>query len=303
MSEIQFPAQLVLSALRRNGKAEVVSFADSLQLNSDADLQARLAMFRALEESGCAGYNYTLAEVANVAAVIAEQRRRLEYEAGLRDSPDPDPEPEPAADPLQLAAELARAKWAGDAAMLARIDKALDLVNAGAVKELGGGQWAVTGQSGRTYTVNGACQCADYTHRGGYCKHRLAVCLVRKARELTGNGAESAVNTSAPEAPTSGDTTQEQSTTSLDLSQLAEARPLWGGGGLELTDLDGKRIVRRDLTEAAAAPVLRAAGWEGPIGQGYWRNPGARDWAALDAQIKAQCAAMIGRWQARQATA
>lgn len=38
-------------------------------------------------------------------------------------------------------------------------------------------------QPGRFYTVNGECDCQDYTRRapGGLCKHRLAVALVERA--------------------------------------------------------------------------------------------------------------------------
>jgi hypothetical protein len=148
-------------------------------------------------------YTYTPSPEAEAAATAERIRAELE----TQHKPDPTQ-----ADPLDAALTKARAAFEGDKAALARLEKAAELVKAGAVKDLGGGQWEVIGQSGRAYHVNGACQCEDYAHRAGWCKHRLAVALVRRA-ELLKNGTGSAANTPGPEPAPEGTDTQGQNTT------------------------------------------------------------------------------------------
>ena len=67
-------------------------------------------------------------------------------------------------------------------ALAGRLESAAGLVLAGRV--------ALDGEAGRIgpYAISSdACACADFRHRGGWCKHRLAV---RMARHLVGNGFE-----------------------------------------------------------------------------------------------------------------
>ena len=277
MSEIEFPAVLVLSAIRRRngGPAEVVSFADGKILQTYQDLGPRLTTYQVLEQRGAAPYTYTLAEVSKAAEVVEEQRRALEFEAGLRASPDPDP------DPIDQVAELARAKWAGQPAMLARVERALELARAGAVKELGGGQWEVTGQSGTTYHVNGGCECPDYAHNGngGYCKHRIAVALVLRARGLQKEGIGTVASSPIPEQAPEGTQTQPQDTTIPDLAQVLGGAiaiwPRWAGPGARIRYQDGRDLEIPSLDYDGLAAEARAQGM----------RPGVNDYYYLPAEV------------------
>jgi hypothetical protein len=66
-----------------------------------------------------------------------------------------------------------------------RIDKAVDLVMAGAVELLDGGKARVTSQHDgvtRYVVVNGTCECPDFARAPGkWCKHRVARALTIKA--------------------------------------------------------------------------------------------------------------------------
>ena len=67
------------------------------------------------------------------------------------------------------------------AAQLRRLAKAMWIARKGGMVQANGA-WVVTSDTGHTYAINGACQCADYrrgaARNGGWCKHRLAVWLV-----------------------------------------------------------------------------------------------------------------------------
>lgn len=82
--------------------------------------------------------------------------------------------------------DLAKSKLAPS--LLDRLGRAAYLAQAGHVWLEDDGQHAMVlstdGQ--RWHSVNGACDCEDaaYKAEGGYCKHRLAVGLVRRAQEL-----------------------------------------------------------------------------------------------------------------------
>jgi hypothetical protein len=110
---------------------------------------------------------------------------------------------------LEQAAQLALAAMPDHAV---KIDDAVTLIKAGKVLQLDDGHtWEVESASvaGKRYTLNGAgCPCADAHYRGGYCKHKMATLLVRKAMHLLEQPAppapitaESAVLPEAPPAP------------------------------------------------------------------------------------------------------
>lgn len=68
-----------------------------------------------------------------------------------------------------------------------RIEKAASIVLLRAIEELPGDNWAVESESepGRLYTVApSGCDCPDGTRAPlGYCKHRIAVWLLRAAED------------------------------------------------------------------------------------------------------------------------
>lgn len=211
MDEISFPAAVVISRPPTRKTPQPFVCVDDKVCMDLGELADRLGALEGLALLGGVPYTHTPAPAAEAAATAA--RIRAELEAKYCPAPVPTPTQQ---DPLDQAAELARQRWAGDLAMLARVARALELAKAGAVQDLGSGQYQVTGQSGRPYTVNGRCQCPDYAHNsnGGFCKHRLAVALVKRAAELKKNGALSADTPKAPElAPTSEDPTQGQDST------------------------------------------------------------------------------------------
>jgi hypothetical protein len=266
MQKVQYPAVLVLARFDREA-GEAIAFTDNRILSSDEDLDARLQTYRALEEMGGTVYTVTLAEVANADQVLAERVAALEFEAGLRDSPELE------AAPLDRAYEAARAAFDGDAGTLSRLERALELAKSGAVRALGNGQFEVNSQSnGRTYTVNGACQCADYAWRGvPWCKHRLAVALVAKARQIEEEEAESCH--SQPQEPSEEDPQQDQDTTEPDLAQVHNFMPLWGGrSGVDVAYSDGRREVLESACYDVLAARAQAMGW-GCFGQGMYLNP------------------------------
>ena len=90
---------------------------------------------------------------------------------------------------LQQVTELAKAKL--PPALHGRLTRAVALVEAGHVwLEDDGQHAAVQSYDGaRWHSVNAACDCEDaaYKAEGGYCQHRLAVGLVRRAQELMCN--------------------------------------------------------------------------------------------------------------------
>ena len=78
---------------------------------------------------------------------------------------------------LNAAIETAKAKAAGNRALLNSIDKAAaGLRGAWIVTELVDGL-LITSDSGETYKANGTCGCAAY-HNGMICKHRVAYRIV-----------------------------------------------------------------------------------------------------------------------------
>ncbi len=104
-----------------------------------------------------------------------------------------------------------------------RLSKAHEIVLAGHVLPLEGGEYDVTSQSTKgekAYRVNGACECLDYTKapevKGIFCKHKLASALYQRASEgatqalehdLNGKPASGQIDTTPlPEAPASVNT-------------------------------------------------------------------------------------------------
>jgi SWIM zinc finger len=93
---------------------------------------------------------------------------------------------------MEAQAEVARlAQVVGDAVeampeAASRITKAATMVQTKQVWELTSGSYLVGSDSDTdtaylvTRKPSWHCDCADHTHRGGYCKHILAVCLTVK---------------------------------------------------------------------------------------------------------------------------
>jgi len=85
-------------------------------------------------------------------------------------------------------AEIAERAKATLPACTGRVDKAVALVLAGDVELLPDGQAKVASQSnGATqyFVVNGECQCKDFpTAQSGWCKHRIAAGMVKRAYPL-----------------------------------------------------------------------------------------------------------------------
>lgn len=82
----EYPAMWILSAVRRTNGAPpwVVAFADNMFVCKDEDqAQSRLDMYLFLEHKGAAPYEYYLAPVAEVEAVVEATRERLSAEAGV----------------------------------------------------------------------------------------------------------------------------------------------------------------------------------------------------------------------------
>lgn len=85
-----------------------------------------------------------------------------------------------------------------------RIDRAVEIVLSGGVELFPDGHAVVASQSKplTAYAVNGSCACVDASQapHGGLCKHKIAVCIVRRVRQILAAEAAEAQETPAPTA-------------------------------------------------------------------------------------------------------
>jgi hypothetical protein len=140
------------------------------------------------------------------------------------------------------AAELARAYLGreNNQAALARLPDAVILAEARRWTKLGDAQdtWLMlSSRSGKMYEVNGECACPDVAARG-WCEHRLARALARRAEKLMGeaNASQSAPSPSAP--------TKAQQIELIVAYEADEARVLarMGAGQLVQFKADGQEM-------------------------------------------------------------
>jgi hypothetical protein len=173
------------------------------------------------------------------------------------------------------------------------------------VIDRGNGQWWVKSTYYGVWTVNGGCTCPDAQfNRVRWCKHRLAVALVLKARRIE-NGTGEADTSPAPTLPPTGDTLQKDDTTDPDWAQVESLRAVWGSPAVELWHADGRHEVRHDLTHAEAEATVKALGWREYGDRAcLWLNP------AFDAEREEhrrrcheQYDAMLAESEARRAAA
>jgi hypothetical protein len=283
MEKVQYPAVLVLARFDHKQR-EVIAFVDDKRiLQNDADLDTRLALYKRLEDTGAAPYTYTLAEVADADRVKAERVAWLEFEHGLRESPELEALTED--DALAEAEQKARQAFDGDRATLSRLDRAVELVKDGLVIDRGDGQWWVkTGEFGGVWTVNGTCTCPDVHHnKVRWCKHRLAVALTVKAEKIR-EAAGSAEDTPAAESAPEGDNTQPDDTTASLESQAAAiveqvtALSLtgpWTRGAVEVTTPDASFTVIDKQLSRGVTDAAEQAGWRWQKCLRSWLPP---DW-------------------------
>jgi hypothetical protein len=219
-SKQSWPAVLLVSRGPTAATPAPFCAIDNRVLHNSTDAALRWRDYQTAEELGGVHYTLTLAALAEAEAVKAEILAELSGE------PEPAAVAMTEAEALTEAERLARAAFDGDKATLSRLDRAVAIVKDGGVKDLGGGQWAVSSQSnGGTYAVNGSCDCPDAHHNGReWCKHRLAVALTCKVKALqNGNGAKDAPTSSAPElAPEETNTHTDDSTIADDLQAWAD---------------------------------------------------------------------------------
>ena len=203
VEKVQYPAVFVGSRYARQLDPPVSVFKDSIVMANDADFEHRYNALAALQ-TAIAGrippYTYQLVNVHEADALVARTRAELEAKANWNRASDdgeaaPEPEPEPPPpdpdpDPiyLQRAMALGRKAFAGQPAQLRRLERALGIVERGGVVERHDGPgWRVPADGWYGYwIVDGrTCTCPDHNlNHARYCKHTLAVALVRRAREL-----------------------------------------------------------------------------------------------------------------------
>jgi hypothetical protein len=151
----------------------------------------------------------------------------VRFEPAEGEWPATPPAPNPWVRAVMDAAQLAMTYFAdqGNKAALKRLPRAQVIAEAQNWTRLGDrlDTWLIPSstKAGVLYQVNGRCTCPDYERNsvpGGWCKHRLARALAKRAAEILKkeNGAEGAANTPAPDpegsyedlnlttAPTSG---------------------------------------------------------------------------------------------------
>lgn len=290
-STLTYPARLVITRKPTRLAPDVFVTVDNKTLTDQAALGGRLLRLEELGRmGGCGYYHYTPVPEAEAETVAERMRAELVAEYTPQPAPEaetvaePAPAPEPV-DYLGQAAELARAKWAGNPSMLRRVDKALALARAGKVWDKGGGVWWVACDLSGVWSVNGACGCPDYTYQHvTWCKHRIAVALVRRAAELK-KEAESADTPSAPEAPKE-DPRQGEDTTGTPAEQVAalvgdpnlvivswvQESPTTPRPRAELQYSDGRQEVAPVELTRPLFDAVRAKGWP-RYGFDYHRRP------------------------------
>jgi hypothetical protein len=134
-----------------------------------------------------------------------------------------------------------------------RINAAVKLVKAGAVQDLGNGQYLVTDE-GQAYHVNGQCECSDFAAGITWCAHRLAVALVVKAAKIEAERGNSQPLEPSEESPTQAQHTTEQPPRQIDLVVTYEAD---GAGRLARIHEDGE-LAEYKTDGRAAEPPARA---------------------------------------------
>lgn len=86
-----------------------------------------------------------------------------------------------------------------------RLRKGAQLAFSGNVMVIDAHTARVLSQQGdHFYTVNGACDCPDYTDRGGICKHKWASALIRKAHTMLAQAAADSLPQSGKLCPQCG---------------------------------------------------------------------------------------------------
>jgi hypothetical protein len=170
--------------------------------------------------------------------------------------PEPEPEPEPMtwSEAVLAASQLAQAHFVERRNRLAlrRLPRGMVIAEARQWTLLGDelDTWLIPSQStgGVVYEVNGRCTCPDYLHNGvpgGWCKHRLARALAKRAEEIlqNENGAGGGDSTPAP-APQEGAHEDLHSTTDP------------GNGQAQRIDL----VVAYEADEARVLPRINGTG-------------------------------------------
>jgi hypothetical protein len=207
---------------------------------------------------------------------------------------------DPWPDAVLEAVELAHAyfKNEGNTAAVTRLARAETIALVRNWSQLGDDldTYLIASQSkgGVIYRVNGRCDCPDWLHNGvpgGWCKHRIARALAKRATEIlkNGDGAESGQDSSAPKAPCSEEPVKDQNTTDrparqIELLVLYEAD---GAGAFARIHSDGKLLEFKaggQVTEAPSKDLnalyrwLQDQGYTADMTQFQWldRNQGHR---------------------------
>ena len=190
METVEFPAKLVGFRLDAE-KAHIHLYSDIPILCSEQDVERRLNMYRSLESGSRVHYTWVpvaLKELeTRMAAIRADLERQLaEIQAWKAAQVKPEPQPSIWDQAVDEALVLAQERFKSEPQVLKRLVKAAALARAHRWHRLPDPQdtWLITGtELGTVYSVNGRCTCPDYEHgaTGGWCKHRLARALAKKA--------------------------------------------------------------------------------------------------------------------------
>ena len=216
--KVEYPAKLV--GYRIDAVHDcIVLFDDVPVLFTDAEMERRLAIYHALEEAGGMPYTFELvslvdldARMADVRADLGRQLRQVRDWWRGREKREPELVPDYWAQAVMDATQLAQAHFVekGNKAALKRLPRAQAIAEHQNWRRVGDklDTWFMPSltRSGVVYMVNGRCTCPDYHHNGvpgGWCKHRLARALAKRAADLlrNENGAGGGTNTPAPVSP------------------------------------------------------------------------------------------------------
>lgn len=291
LKKVQFPARLVVSRYGEHLDPPAKVWADEAVLHDDGELAEALRFYRSLNCRGVP-YTLTLAALDDVERVMGERWAEIDAlrNYGSRPEPPVTASEQPAASlgwqaAVTAAEELARKAFAGNDAVLSRLEAARELAVAQAWSRLGdqANTFVMGAGNGQMYQVNGHCQCNDYQYRrrehGGWCKHRLGRALALRAEQLQ----QEAGDASPSPAPMAAEATQrelqyttEALSAQLDLSQVVELQWLGLETGVRITYQD-RWENRTDVDFSELVRQAQALGWRNGIKAG-WYNPAFESW-------------------------
>jgi hypothetical protein len=194
MDIVTFPAKMVGFRIDTQ-EGRIYLHEDPPIMCSEQDVERRSNLFRSLESASRVHYTWVPVPLKDLAprmqAIRADLERQLaEIQAWQRAQARITPEPDAWDLAVEAAVVVAKERLKDNPLALKRLPKAATIAKSYGWHRMGDKQdtWLIPGtEPGAVYSVNGRCTCPDYQHGGvpqGFCKHRLARALAKKAAAI-----------------------------------------------------------------------------------------------------------------------